>query len=93
MNIAVSSSASVLSSLVRMRSGPVALCSLSVDSNLCSPFYVIVMCCICGCGLMPLPGMVVMSSFRVNTDGKCCLSILALDWLSNRMKLSAFFYC
>ena len=32
-----------------MRSGPVALCSLRVDSNLCTPLYVIVMCRICGC--------------------------------------------
>ena len=34
VNMGVSSSASVLSNLVGMRSGPVALCSLSVHSNL-----------------------------------------------------------
>ena len=51
VNVGVSSSASILSSLVDTRSGPVALCSLSVNSNLCTPFYVIVMCCICGCVL------------------------------------------
>ena len=62
VNVGVSSSASILSSLVGMRSGPVALCSLRLDSNLCTPFYVIVMCSICGCELMPLSGMVVMSS-------------------------------
>ena len=38
VNVGVCSSESVLSSLVGMRSGPVALCSLSVDSNLCAPF-------------------------------------------------------
>ena len=36
-------------------------------------FGVIVMCCMGGCGLMPLSGMVEMSSFWVNTDLKCCL--------------------
>ena len=35
------------------------------------PFGVIVMCCMGGCGLMPLSGMVEMSSFWVNTDLKC----------------------
>ena len=34
VNVGVSSSASVLSNLVGMWSGPVALCSLSVHSNL-----------------------------------------------------------
>ena len=34
MNMGVSSSASVLSNLVGMWSGPVALCSLSVHNNL-----------------------------------------------------------
>ena len=29
------------------------------------------MCCMGGCGLMPLSGMVEMSSFWVNTDLKC----------------------
>ena len=42
VNVGVNSFASVLSSLVGMRSGPVALCSLSEDSNLCMPFGVIV---------------------------------------------------
>ena len=35
VNLGVSSSASVLSSLVGMWSGPVALCSLSVRRSLC----------------------------------------------------------
>ena len=91
VNVGVNSSASVLSSLVGMRFGPVALCSLRVDSNLCTPFGVIVMCCICGCELMPLSGMVVMSSFWVNADWKCWFSILALDSLCDRMKQSASF--
>ena len=42
------------------------------------PVGVIVMCCMSGCGLMPLFGMVEMSSFCVNTDWKCWLSMLAL---------------
>ena len=79
VNVGVNSSASVLSSLVGMRSGPVALCSLSEDSNLCMPFGVIVMCFICGCGLMPLSGMVVMSSSCVNTVLKCWFRIFAFS--------------
>ena len=34
------------------------------------PVGVIVMCCMSGCGLMHLSGMVEMSSFCVNTDWK-----------------------
>ena len=34
------------------------------------PFGVIIMCCMGGCGLMPLSGMVDVSSFLVNTDWK-----------------------
>ena len=37
------------------------------------PVGVIVMCCMSGCGQMPLSGMVEMSSFCVNTDWKCWL--------------------
>ena len=59
----VSSSASVLSSLVGMWSGPVALCSLSVHISLWMPSGVIMMCCMSGCGLAPLSGMVDVSSF------------------------------
>ena len=44
------------SNFVGMWSGPVALCSLSVHSSLWMPFGVIVMCCMGGCGLMPLSG-------------------------------------
>ena len=40
-----------------------------------------------GCGLMPL-GMVEMSSFCVNTDWKCWLSMLALVRLSDLMNPS-----
>ena len=68
VNVGVNSSASVLSSLVGMRSGPVALCSLSEDSNLCMLFGVIIMCFICGCGLMPLSGMVVISRAGKSTQ-------------------------
>ena len=93
VNVGVNSSASVLSSLVGMRSGPVALCSLSEDSNLCMPFGVIIMCFICGCGLMPLSGMVVISSSCVNTVLKCWFIIFALEWLSDRMRPSAPFNC
>ena len=71
VNVGVSSSASVLSSLVGMWSGHVALCSLSVPRSLWMPFGVIMMCCISGCGLAPLSGMVDVSSFLVNTDWKC----------------------
>ena len=46
---------------------------------------IIIMCCMGGCGLMPLSGMVDMSSFLVNTDWKCWLSILALVRLSDLM--------
>ena len=88
VNMGVSSSASVLSNLVGMWSGPVALCSLSVHSNLWMPVGVIVMCCMSGCGLMPLSGMVEMSSFCVNTDWKCWLSMLALVRLSDLMNPS-----
>ena len=42
------------------------------------PFAVIIMCCMSGCGLAPLSGMVDVSSFSVNTDWKCRLSMLAL---------------
>ena len=72
VNVGVSSSASVLSSLVGlgMWSGPVALCSFSVHRSLWMPFGVIMMCCMSGCGLAPLSGMVDVSSFWVNTDWK-----------------------
>ena len=63
VNVGVSSSASVLSSLVGMWSGPVALCSLSVHRSLWMPSGVIMMCCMSGCGLAPLSGMVDVSSF------------------------------
>ena len=68
MNVGISSSANVLSSLVDMWSGPVALCSLSVHRSLWMPFGVIMMCCMSGCGLAPLSGMVDVSSFWVNTE-------------------------
>ena len=42
VNVGVSSSASVLSSLVGMWSGPVAVCSLSVHSSLWMPSGVII---------------------------------------------------
>ena len=93
VNMGVSSSASVLSNLVGIWSGPVALCSLSVHSNLWMPVGVIVMCCMSGCGLMPLSGMVEMSSFCVNTDWKCWLSMLALVRLSDLMNPSLSCSC
>ena len=61
-----------------MSSGHVALCSLSVHRSLQMPFGVIIMCCMGECGLMPLSGMVDVSSYSVNTDWKCWLSMLAL---------------
>ena len=85
VNVGISSSASVLSSLVGMWSDPVDLCSLSVHSSLCMPFGVTIMCCMGGCGLMPLSGMVDVSSFLVNTDWKCLLSMLAIVRLSDLM--------
>ena len=63
VNVGVSSSASVLSSLVGMWSCPVALCSLSVHRSLWMSSGVIIMCCMSGCGLAPLSGMVDVSSF------------------------------
>ena len=93
VNVGVSSSASVLSNFVGMWSGPVALCSLSVHSSLWMPCGVIVMCCMGGCGLMPLSGMVEMSSFWVNTDLKCWLSMLALVRLSDLMNPSLSCSC
>ena len=63
VNVGDSSSASVLSSLVGMWSGPVALCSLSVHRSLWMPSGVIMMCCMSGCGIAPLSGMVDVSSF------------------------------
>ena len=57
---------------------------------------VIVMCCMSGCGLMPLSGMVEMSSFCVNTDRKCWLSrppMLALVRLSYLMNPSLSCSC
>ena len=49
------------------------------------PFGVTIMCCMGGCGLMPLSGMVDVSSFLVNTDWKCLLSMLAIVRLSDLM--------
>ena len=63
VNVGVSSSASVLNSLVGMWLGPVALCYLSVYRSLWMPSGVIMMCCMSGCGLAPLSGMVDVSSF------------------------------
>ena len=63
VNVGVISSASVLGSLVGMWSGPVALCSLSVHRSLWMPSGVIMMCCMSGCGLAHLSGMVDVSSF------------------------------
>ena len=54
---------------------------------------VIVMCCMNGCGLMPLSGMVEMSLFCVNTDWKCWLSMLALVRLSDLMNPSLSCSC
>ena len=47
------------------------------------PVGVIVMCCMSGCGLMPLSSMVERSLFCVNTDWMCWLSMLALVWRSD----------
>ena len=58
-----------------MWSGPFALCSLSVHRSLWMPFGVIMMCCMSGCGLGPLSGMVDVSSFWVNTAWKCWLNL------------------
>ena len=52
------------------------------------PVGVIVMCCMSGCGLMPLSGM-----FCVNTDWKCWLSMLALVRLSDLMNPSLSCSC
>ena len=57
------------------------------------PVCVIVMCCMSGCGPMPLCGMVEMSSFCVNTDWKCWLSMLALIRLSELMNPSLSCSC
>ena len=45
------------------------------------PFGVIIMCCMgrTWCGLMPLSGMVDVSSFFVNTDWKCMLALVRLS--------------
>ena len=45
VNVGVSSSASVLSSLVGMWSGPVALCSLSVHRSLRMPSHLVLLGC------------------------------------------------
>ena len=42
------------------------------------PFGVIIMCCMSGCGLTPLSGMVDVCSFLLNTDWKCWLRMFAL---------------
>ena len=47
------------------------------------PFGVIIMFCMSWCGLTPLSGMVDLSSFCVNTDWKCLLSMLGLVRLSD----------
>ena len=52
------------------------------------PFGVTIMCCMGGCWLMPLSGMVDVSLFLVNTDWKCWLSMLALVRLSDMMNQS-----
>ncbi len=57
------------------------------------PFGVIIMCCMSGCGLTPLWGMVDASSFLVNTDWKCWFSRLALVRLSDRMNPSLSCTC
>ena len=57
------------------------------------PFSVITICCMSGCGLTPLSGMVDVSSFWVNTDWKCRLSMLALVRLSDLMNPSLSCSC
>ena len=54
-----------------------------------TPFGVIVMRCISGCGLIAFvwPGRYYVFVLG-NTDCKCWFSILALVWLSDRIKLS-----
>ena len=56
-------------------------------------FGVIIMYCMSGYGLTPLSGMVDVSSFWVNTDWKCWLSMLALVRLSDLMNLSLSCSC
>ena len=57
------------------------------------PVGVIGMCCMSGCGLMPLSGMVEMPSFCVHTDWKCWLSLLALVKLSDLINPSLSCSC
>ena len=57
------------------------------------PFGVNIMCCMSGCGLTPLSGMVDVSSFWVNTDWKCWLTMLALVRLSDLMNPSLSSSC
>ena len=52
-----------------------------------------VMCCMSGCGLMPLSGIVDASSCWWNTDWKCWLSMLALVRLSDLINTSLSCSC
>ena len=54
---------------------------------ICVCHLVLLLCFICGCGLMPLSGMVVISSSCVNTVLNCWFRIFALEWLSGAIKL------
>ena len=89
VNVGVSSSASVLSNLVGMWSGPVALCSLSVHRRLWMQFGVIMICCMSGwANAFVWNGGCVFVS-----DWKCWLSRLALVRLSDLMNSSLSCSC
>ena len=65
-----------------MRSGPAALCTFRFDRSLNTPFSVISIGPIVGCGLGPLSGIVLLSSLVLKTDENCLLRIFAFVSLS-----------
>ena len=71
MSIGAMIGASSLRSCVGMRSGPAALYTFRFDRSLNTPFSVISIGPIVGCGLGPLSGIVLLSSLVLKTDENC----------------------
>jgi hypothetical protein len=61
-----------LRSCVGMRSESAALCTFRFDRSLNTPFSVISIGPIVGCGLGPLSGIVLLSSLVLKTDENFC---------------------
>jgi hypothetical protein len=66
-----------------MRFGPAAFCAFRFDRSLNTPFSVISISLIVGCGLGPLSGFVLLSSLVLKTDENCLFRIFAFVSLSD----------